>query len=538
MTIRRHLKKIYPFLILIFCILLAKNSYAECIWINKTNGLGGYKFTSLAIDKKDSNVVYVGVKGFLFRTSDGGENWESIFKVPGTNKAINFIAISPHDSNVIYIATEWRVFKSADGGKNWQPAAFGVGKDNVRALLIDSENENTVLAGTKKDIFITRDGGKNWIQYSQGLSAINIDSLAQNCANHKILFASAENGLFRSEDSGENWKKIFYVDCAAEEESDQSEYSEGSEENTLPHTPTWVSADPVNDGTIYLSTKIGISKSEDNGNSWIKLSETGLSSSPVRNLVIPSYNKGFIFAATEKRVFSFSEKEKMWKELYIGFTSKDIAFTALNGREDTLWLVAKNGVYKSKGDIYEIEEMSSPDKVKAIMQNFSYEPTYREIQEVAIKYAEVHPEKIIKWRQAAKVNALFPRLSFGIDKDYDGNLHWDTAGVDTWLIGPDDESTGWDITCTWDLGDLIWNPSQTSIDVRSKLMVQLRDDILDEITRLYFERRRLQVELVQNPPKNINEFLKKELRLQELTANIDAMTGGYLSEEIARRKQI
>ena len=81
-----------------------------------------------------------------------------------------------------------------------------------------------------------------------------------------------------------------------------------------------------------------------------------------------------------------------------------------------------------------------------------------------------------------------------------------------------------------------WNNDQTLIDVRSKLMVQLRDDLLDEVTHLYFERRRLQIELLQNPPKDVNEFIERKLRLQELTADIDAMTGGYLSQEIVRRK--
>ena len=81
---------------------------------------------------------------------------------------------------------------------------------------------------------------------------------------------------------------------------------------------------------------------------------------------------------------------------------------------------------------------------------------------------------------------------------------------------------------SWDLGDLIWNPDQTSIDSRSKLMVELRDDILDQITRLYFERRRLQMELM-TPPAEPQSKLDKEMRVEELTALIDALTGGEFS---------
>jgi len=61
-------------------------------------------------------------------------------------------------------------------------------------------------------------------------------------------------------------------------------------------------------------------------------------------------------------------------------------------------------------------------------------------------------------------------------------------------------------------------------------MVQLRDDIVDETTRLYYERRRLQVELLIKPPKDAQGKIKKALRLQELTASLDGLTGGNFSK--------
>ncbi|UCH12609.1 MAG: hypothetical protein JSW18_01305 [Candidatus Omnitrophota bacterium] len=84
----------------------------------------------------------------------------------------------------------------------------------------------------------------------------------------------------------------------------------------------------------------------------------------------------------------------------------------------------------------------------------------------------------------------------------------------------------------WDLGELIWNDDQTNIDVRSKLMVQLRDDILTDVTTLYFERRRMQLDIVSGKHKGKAQHVTM-LRLQELTARIDALTGGCLS----RRKE-
>jgi len=63
-------------------------------------------------------------------------------------------------------------------------------------------------------------------------------------------------------------------------------------------------------------------------------------------------------------------------------------------------------------------------------------------------------------------------------------------------------------------------------------MVQLRDDILDEVTKLYFERLRVKMELDNLSIEDRKKRWEKELRLKELTASIDAMTAGFFSQKI------
>ena len=63
-------------------------------------------------------------------------------------------------------------------------------------------------------------------------------------------------------------------------------------------------------------------------------------------------------------------------------------------------------------------------------------------------------------------------------------------------------------------------------------LVQLRDDILDEVTKVSFDRRRVQVDLVMNAPGDPKARAAKDLRLDELTANLDALTGGWFSQRV------
>jgi hypothetical protein len=173
------------------------------------------------------------------------------------------------------------------------------------------------------------------------------------------------------------------------------------------------------------------------------------------------------------------------------------------------------------------------NQTQDILKKFKGEPNISDVQKAAIEYAEVHPDKIKKWRDAASRKAFLPNVSMGLDRYITDYWHWDSGtNPDTLQKGKDIVS--WDITMTWDMGEIIWNSDQTSIDTRSKLMVELRDDIINEVTRTYFERRRLQIEMLISPTQDLKVSLEKELRLQELTADIDALTGNYFSCQLQK----
>lgn len=173
---------------------------------------------------------------------------------------------------------------------------------------------------------------------------------------------------------------------------------------------------------------------------------------------------------------------------------------------------------------------SSAQDVPSISKD---EPTILELHQAAIRYAEVNPNKITNWRRQAALKALFPEVSVGYDRDIDSTITSSTSqGKTTYTLGPDDTSYGLDLSLKWDLGDLIYNDDQTSIDSRSKLMVQLRNDVLEKLNQAYFERKRLQAELLKYQDKTSPAYQERQLKIEELTAQIDGLTGGYLSRRI------
>ena len=66
-------------------------------------------------------------------------------------------------------------------------------------------------------------------------------------------------------------------------------------------------------------------------------------------------------------------------------------------------------------------------------------------------------------------------------------------------------------------------------------LVGVQEGLLREVTSLYFTRRRLMTAMVLNPPQSPNEQITEQLRLDEITANIDALTGGFFTAEEKKR---
>lgn len=179
-------------------------------------------------------------------------------------------------------------------------------------------------------------------------------------------------------------------------------------------------------------------------------------------------------------------------------------------------------------------QVVSDDVVKKVMQRFAAEPTAREVQTQAIDYLQVHPDIVAGWRNRARANALAPRLQ---TTGY-GTLNDDIRTVEnpgSPTIESIDQDRGGRLTVglTWELDRLIFEPQEMAVARESVRTANLRDRVLDEVTRRYFERRRLQVDIELSPPRDLADRVKKELRLQELTADIDAATGGWFSQKLS-----
>jgi hypothetical protein len=257
----------------------------------------------------------------------------------------------------------------------------------------------------------------------------------------------------------------------------------------------------------------------------------GLESVGLSRLLLQRHSPLTLYAATARGVARCDIDRERWEMTTQGLAIGVVHDLAVTTRY--LWAATGQGLYRTEIGPHAFSE-SEPPTPQELLANFTYEPTIAQVQAAAIRYAEVHPDKIRRWRRQAALKALLPSVDVGLDHDRSDDISIDEGTFPNYqYISSQDKDSSVDFSVTWDLSELIWNPDQTSIDVRSKLMAQLRDDLINEVTRTYYERRRLQVTLLSAPPSDQQALMDKELRLQELTALINGFTGGYFSQQTA-----
>ena len=180
--------------------------------------------------------------------------------------------------------------------------------------------------------------------------------------------------------------------------------------------------------------------------------------------------------------------------------------------------------------------------VEAVMAEFDVEPDIRAVQTMAMRYSKTNPELMEKWLSSSQRAYALPKVNLQYDKqldegtryDYvdlnnDGNIIKEETQYDYIQIGNDDRVV---VRLEWRLDKLVMSSEQIRVINETGKANKMREKVLDEVTRLYFDRRRLQVDNLLNPPSSLPDQIEMELRLQEMTANLDALTGGEFSASL------
>ena len=257
---------------------------------------GGRSTAVTGVRGQPLTFYFGGSGGGVWKTTDGGSNWEAMSDKDFKTGCVGSIAVSESDPNVVYagmgespirgnVSHGDGVYKSTDSGHTWKNMGLGDTYQISRVIVHPHDPGLVYVAAlghvwgpnSERGIYRSEDGGKTWKKILFVDDKTGASDLSMDPNNPRVLYAAfwqayrkpwtLESGgpgssLYKSTDGGDTWKKLT--------------------ENGLPAGP-WgrvgVAASPARAGRVFAMVeaekdKGGLYRSDDWGEKWTHVSDS------------------------------------------------------------------------------------------------------------------------------------------------------------------------------------------------------------------------------------------------------------------------
>jgi len=299
-------------------------------WLRLARLGDDYVLDHIAVDPQDSNRIYVSAwsvssqqVGEIFRTRDGGRNWENLPAMHGNS--IRALAMYKGNSKVLVAGALNGVFRTKDGGDSWERLSPANSSDikNIESIAVDPKDPNTVYAGTWHLAWKTSDGGANWQHINKGMiDDSDVFSVIVDHDNPSVVFASACSGIYKSETAGNLFAKIQGIPFSA-------------------RRTRVLKQDPTNENIVYAGTTEGLWKTTDLGKVWKRVSNPEVVVNDV--LIDPRDSNRVLLATDRSGVMASTDGASNWTTSNKGYAHRYVsAILADNKDASTLYVGVVN----------------------------------------------------------------------------------------------------------------------------------------------------------------------------------------------------
>ncbi len=264
-------------------------------WENVSDGfLNSAAVGALTVAPSDNNVIYAGMGEStiridvsfgdgIYKSTDAGKTWKNIGLQ--NTRHVSEIRVHPENPDLLYVSAfgdafgpnkDRGIYRSVDGGENWEQILFRSEKAGAIDLSMDPNNPRILYAsfweayrnfwsmnsgGPDSSLYRSTDGGDSWTEITNnpGLpkgTKGKIGVCISQAKSERIwaIIEAEDAGLYRSDNGGESWVKT-------------------SGNRDLIHRPWYychVFADPQHADTVYI-TNLQMWKSTDGGTNFSEI---------------------------------------------------------------------------------------------------------------------------------------------------------------------------------------------------------------------------------------------------------------------------
>ena len=268
---------------------------------------------------------------------------------------VEIITFGESESEV-FMAGLQGIYRTYDNGKTWIETNTGFVGSEVVDLV--TSLDGTMYATTYNlGIFKSTDGGKNWVFASFGIKNWYGMQLATHPEDADTLFTTTNGGVYKSTNAGKSWELIGGSDlCDDEDAGGNCHYHGIVVEKEAPFKVLVGSG-----GDQYAKEGVGLTGSEDNGESWRNSDDGFVRDVHVSKLIIDPNNSNVFYATTQGEteytdkvgdgagVFKSTDRGNNWTQINNGLNSLETNVLAVDPNDsDVLYLgTDDDGIYKS-----------------------------------------------------------------------------------------------------------------------------------------------------------------------------------------------
>jgi len=282
----------------------------------------------ITFGKSESEVFMAGLQG-VYRTYDNGKTWIETNTGFVGSEVVDLVTAL--DGTMYATTYNLGIFKSIDDGKNWGFASFGIKSWYGMQLATHPEDADTVFTTTSGGVYKSTNAGESW-KLIGGSDLCDDEEAGGNCHYHgiivekeapfKVLVGSGGDqyskegvGLTGSEDNGETWRNS---DDGFVRDVHVSKLIIDPNNNNIFYATTQGATeytDKVGDGA-------GVFKSTDRGNNWTQINN-GLDSLETNILTVdPNDSKTLYLGTDDDGVYKSTDGGESWKKLNVSSIPK------------------------------------------------------------------------------------------------------------------------------------------------------------------------------------------------------------------------
>jgi len=195
-----------------------ENTGGDDVLIDPTNPQIVYATLWEAQEGPWENGEWNGTNGGIFKSTDGGSNWQKL--TTGLPNAVvqAHVAISLSNPQILFasVATmnDIKLYRSEDGGQSWSVAtsdlrpALRIGGGDLPVPAIDPQNPQVVYS-TSIVTWKSTDGGKTWIGLRGAPGGDDYQNIWINPSEPRIILLASDQGAILTLNGGETWSSWY-----------------------------------------------------------------------------------------------------------------------------------------------------------------------------------------------------------------------------------------------------------------------------------------------------------------------------------------